>query len=106
KFGTVEHIDPKTGESKLLYNEVNGHPFSAPNDLVFDKEGGFSFTDLGKRYARHRDNGGVYYALPDGSKGVGGGYPMLRPNGCALSPDGKTLFVADTEGARLWVFEV
>jgi hypothetical protein len=33
-----------------------------------DKEGGFYFTDLGKRHPRHRDNGGVYYALPDGSK--------------------------------------
>ncbi len=63
KFGTVERIDPKTGEAKLLYKEVGGHLLSAPNDLVFDKEGGFYFTDLGKRYPRHRDNGGVYYAL-------------------------------------------
>ena len=106
KFGTVERIDPKTGEAKLLYKEVNGHLLSAPNDLVFDKEGGFYFTDLGKRYPRHRDNGGVYYALPDGSKIVEVAYPILSPNGCGLSPDGKTLYVADTEGARLWAFEV
>ena len=33
-------------------------------------------------------------------------YPMLSPNGCGLSPDGKTLYAADTEGARLWAFEV
>ena len=33
-------------------------------------------------------------------------YPILSPNGCGLSPDGKTLYVADTEGARLWAFEV
>src|SRR5262249_7440048 len=33
-------------------------------------------------------------------------YPMLSPNGCGLSPDGKTLYVADTEGARLWAFAV
>ena len=31
---------------------------------------------------------------------------MLSPNGCGLSPDGRTLYVADTEGARLWAFEV
>ena len=73
---------------------------------MFDKEGGFYFTDLGKRYPRHRDNGGVYYALPDGSKIVEVAYPILSPNGCGLSPDGKTLYVADTEGARLWAFEV
>ena len=106
KFGWVERIDPKTGASTVLYKEVNGHKLSAPNDLVFDTEGGFYFTDLGKRYPRHRDNGGLYYALPDGSKILEIAYPILSPNGCGLSPDGKTLYAADTEGARLWAFEV
>ncbi len=106
KFGSVQRIDPKTGEAKLLYKEVNGHVLSAPNDLVFDTAGGFYFTDLGKRYARHRDHGGLYYALPDGSKIVELAYPILSPNGCGLSPDGKTLYVADTEGARLWAFDI
>jgi gluconolactonase len=106
KFGSVQRIDPKTGEAKLLYKEVNGHVLSAPNDLVFDTAGGFYFTDLGKRYARHRDHGGLYYALPDGSKIVELAYPILSPNGCGLSPDGKTIYVADTEGARLWAFDV
>jgi gluconolactonase len=73
---------------------------------VFDKAGGMYFTDLGKRYARHRDHGGLYYALPDGSKIVCLAYPMLSPNGCGLSPDGKVLYAADTEGARLWAFDV
>ena len=106
KFGSVQRIDPKTGEATLLYKECNGHVLSAPNDLVFDTAGGFYFTDLGKRYARHRDNGGLYYALPDGSKIVELAFPILSPNGCGLSPDGKTLYAADTEGARLWAFDV
>jgi gluconolactonase len=106
KFGSIQRIDPKTGEAKLLYKEVNGHVLSAPNDLVFDTAGGFYFTDLGKRYARHRDHGGLYYALPDGSKIVELAYPILSPNGCGLSPDGKTIYVADTEGARLWAFDI
>jgi len=106
KFGSVQRIDPKTGEATLLYKECNGHKLSAPNDLVFDKAGGFYFTDLGKRYARHRDHGGVYYALPDGSRITELAFPILSPNGCGLSPDGKTLYVADTEGARLWAFAV
>jgi gluconolactonase len=106
KFGYIDRMDPKTGDTTLLYKDVNGQPLSAPNDLVFDKDGGFYFTDLGKRHPRHRDNGGVYYARPDGTKIVEIAYPMLSPNGCGLSPDGKTLYVADTEGARLWAFEV
>ena len=106
EFGYVDRIDRKTGVATRLYSEVDGNRLSAPNDLVFDREGGFYFTDLGKRYPRHRDNGGVYYALPDGSKVVEVAYPMLSPNGCGLSPDGKTLYAADTEGARLWAFDV
>src|SRR3981189_978575 len=46
KFGSIQRIDPKTGEAKLLYKEANGHVVSAPNDLVFDTAGGFYFTDL------------------------------------------------------------
>lgn len=106
RYGYIQRIDPNTGEAAVLYKEVDGRPLSAPNDLVFDRDGGFYFTDMGKRHPRHRDNGGVYYALPDGSKVVEVAYPMLTPNGCGLSPDGKTLYVADTEGARLWAFEV
>jgi gluconolactonase len=106
KWGSIQRIDAKTGAATLLYNECNDHKLSAPNDLVFDTAGGFYFTDLGKRYARHRDHGGLYYALPDGSKIVELAFPILSPNGCGLSPDGKTLYVADTEGARLWAFDV
>ena len=106
KGGSIQRIDPKTGETKTLYSECNGHKLSAPNDLVFDKQGGFYFTDLGKRYARHRDHGGVYYALSDGSKVSEIAYPVLSPNGCALSPDEKVLYVADTEPARLWAFDI
>ena len=106
KHGAVQRLDRTTGSLTTLYTACDGHNLSAPNDLVFDKQGGFYFTDLGKRYARHRDHGGLYYALPDGSKIVTLAYPILSANGCSLSPDGKTLYVADTEGARLWAFEV
>jgi gluconolactonase len=106
KFGSIQRIDPNSGEFTTLYSECNGHKLSAPNDLVFDVHGGFYFTDMGKRYARHRDHGGLYYALPDGSKIVELAYPILSPNGCGLSPDGKTLYAADTESARLWAFDI
>ncbi len=104
--GWIERIDAKTGATNRLYSEVNGNKLSAPNDLVFDEHGGFYFTDLGKRYARHRDHGGLYYALPDGSKVMEIAYPILSPNGCGLSPDNRTVYVADTESARLWAFAI
>jgi len=104
--GSVQRIDRYTGEATKLYTHCDGHRLSAPNDLVFDKQGGFYFTDLGKRYARHRDHGGVYYALPDGSSITELVYPILTPNGVGLSPDEKIVYVADTETSRLYAWDI
>jgi gluconolactonase len=104
--GTIQRIDPRTGDTRVLYSECNGHKLSAPNDIVFDREGGFYFTDLGKRFAHSRDHGGLYYALPDGSKITELVYPMLSPNGVGLSPDERTVYVADTESSRLFAFDI
>ena len=30
----------------------------------------------------------------------------MTPNGVALSPDGRTLYYAETAGARLWAFDI
>src|SRR5690348_10961434 len=106
KNGSIQRIDPKTGETRVLYSECNGHKLSAPNDIVFDKQGGFYFTDLGKRYAHHRDHGGLYYALPDGSKITELAYPIVSPNGVGLSPDETVVYVADTESSRLFAFDI
>ncbi len=104
--GYIQRIDLANGATRVLYAECNGHKLSAPNDLVFDSEGGFYFTDLGKRRAHDRDHGGLYYALPDGSRIVELVYPMLSPNGVGLSPDEKTVYVADTESSRLFAFDI
>ncbi len=104
--GYIQRIDPRTGDARVLYSQCGGHKLSAPNDIVFDRQGGFYFTDLGKRRARDRDHGGLYYALPDGSKIVELVHPMLSPNGVGLSPDEKALYVADTESSRLFAFDI
>lgn len=104
--GYIQRIDPKSGDTRTLYTHCDGEKLSAPNDIVFDTEGGFYFTDLGKRYRRNRDHGGLYYALPDGSKCVEVSYPIVSPNGVGLSPDGRTVYVADTETSRLLAFDI
>ncbi len=104
--GYVQRINPRAGEMRVLYSQCGGHKLSAPNDIVFDRQGGFYFTDLGKRRGRDRDHGGLYYALPDGSKIVELVHPMLSPNGVGLSPDEKTVYVADTESSRLFAFDI
>lgn len=104
--GRIERVDLATGEAKVLYTETRSGPLKGPNDLVFDAHGGFWFTDLGKARPRELDRGGVYYALPDGSAIEEVIHPMLTPNGIGLSPDGRTLYVAETQTARVFAFEI
>ncbi|HXI86418.1 MAG TPA: SMP-30/gluconolactonase/LRE family protein [Parvularculaceae bacterium] len=104
--GSIDRVDLKTGKVETLYTEVGGYPLKGPNDLVFDKTGGFWFSDLGKEYKRTRDHGGLYYAKPDGSKIIEAAYPLTSPNGVGLSPDEKTLYYADTMPGRLWAIDL
>jgi gluconolactonase len=104
--GRIERVDPKTGAVGVLYAGCGANPLRGPNDIVFDGNGGFYFTDLGKTRARDRDHGVIYYALADSSRIVEVAFPCLTPNGIGLSPDGKVLYVAETEPARLWAFEI
>ena len=104
--GRIEKIDLETGRVEVLYDSCAGIQLKGPNDIVFDRQGGFYFTDLGKTRARDRDRGGVYYALPDGSSISEVIFPMHTPNGVGLSADEKTLYVSETETARLWAFDI
>lgn len=105
--GRLERIDPATGSVTVLHRETGtGHRLKGPNDLVLDREGGIWFTDLGKRRARETDYGGVYWCSPDGKTIKEVAHPFLSANGIGLSPDERTLYVAETEGARLWAFDI
>lgn len=104
--GRIERIDLQTGAAECLYRAAAGVPLKGPNDLVFDAQGGFYFTDLGKVRAREMDRGAVYYAKADGSFITEVAFPMVTPNGIGLSPDEQTLYVAETEAARLWAFDI
>ena len=104
--GRLERVDLESGAVEVLYRDCGGHQLRGPNDLVCDGHGGIYFTDLGKRRSREMDVGGVYYAKRDGSAIVEVAYPLITPNGIGLSPDGKTLYVAETEAARLWAFDI
>ena len=104
--GGIQKVDLATGEVEMLYDNCDGVPLNGPNDIVFDAAGNFWFTDHGKTYGRQMDCGAVYYAAADGSFIKQAVFPMLTPNGCGLSPDGKTLYVSETETGRLWQFPI
>jgi len=80
--------------------------FAGPNDLVFDKTGGFWFTDHGATLPEYRKHGALYYARPDGSKVVRHRDHLISPNGVGLSPDESVVYMADTHLGRLYAFDV
>ncbi len=104
--GRIERVDLDTGKVETLYTACDGHPLCGPNDIVFDAEGGFWFTDHGKNRTRDRDRTGVYYALADGSHIEEKIFPMESPNGIGLSPLEDRLYVAETPTGRLWAYDI
>jgi gluconolactonase len=104
--GWIERLNPATGDRQILYDRCGEHRLRGPNDLVFDRRGGFYFSDYGKLWPRSRDNGGLYYAHADGSHIVEVAYPMIMPNGVGLSPDESVVYAAETETGRLWAFDL
>jgi len=87
----------KTGKRTVLADKYLGKRFNAPNDLCLDDRGRVYFTDpryLGheKRELKHR---AVYRFDPANGKVLEITHDVSKPNGIALSPDGKTLYLAD-----------
>ncbi|UCD29653.1 MAG: SMP-30/gluconolactonase/LRE family protein, partial [Planctomycetota bacterium] len=69
---------------------------NSPNDIWLDANGGFYFTDprYGKRDDLEQDKEAVYYVNGDGkiTRIID---DLVRPNGIAMSPDGRLLYVID-----------
>ena len=108
--GRIEAVDLRSGKVDILYTKGETRrgsvPLNGPNDIVFDAHGGFWFTDHGHTHTRTRDRGAVFYAQPDGSSIRQVIFPAEMPNGIGLSPNGSTLYVAETLTARLWAYEL
>jgi gluconolactonase len=104
--GSIQRFDPTTGGVTTLYTHCGDIQLRGPNDIVFDTSGGFYFTDLGKSRPRELDKGALFYATTDGSLIREVAFPMDHPNGIGLSPDGLTLYVAESTTARVWAWDV
>jgi gluconolactonase len=99
--GRISKVDLATGAVSDLYTEFDGIPLKAPNDLVFDDQGGFYFTDHGMSEGRMAHLTGIYYAKADGSHIREVVFPAHEPNGIGLSPDGTILYWAETWTGRV-----
>jgi gluconolactonase len=106
RSGSIQRVDLASGQVTELYNHCEGIPLYGPNDIVFDKEGGFWFTDFGKKHADRLMHGSLYYATIDGQVIRRCAEHLLTPNGVGLSPNGDTVYVSETETSRLWSYPV
>ena len=104
--GSIQRVDLETGAVESVYTECDGIPLKGPNDIVFDSQGGFWFTDLGKSRPRESDRTGIFYALPDGSSIREMVFPLVTPNGIALSPDQSRVYVAETQTGRVYYWDL
>lgn len=104
--GSIQRYDLKTGALTTVYDSCDGRRLIGPNDLVFDKAGGMWFSDHGCSTPEGRKFGGIYYARVDGSHISRQRDHIISPNGIGLSPDEKTVYLADTQLGRLWSFDV
>jgi len=104
--GSIQQVNLSTGTVETLYTHCNDTPLHGPNDIVFDNEGGFWFTDFGKKFDDRLMTGSLYYARMDGSSIRQAAKHLLTPNGVGLSPDGRTLYASETETSRLWSYPV
>jgi gluconolactonase len=100
----------KDGKVVTLADTYEGKRLNSPNDLTVDKKGRIYFTDprYGDRAGVEQDKEAVYRIDPDGQV-VRLIDDLSRPNGIALSPNERTLYVADNhpESARaLWAYDL
>ena len=93
----ISRWDVATKERELVADNCGGKRFNSPNDICVDDKGNLYFTD--PRYTGHEprelEHRAVYRVTPSGEV-VEITRAVTKPNGIALSPDGKTLYVAET----------
>lgn len=120
------------GRTKPKKSEEKGQRLNSPNDLIFARDGGLFFTDPTyglqgtRKEERELSYQGVYYVgvVEEGGSGddedgeqeenptkyedtptllIRG---LASPNGLALSPDEKILYVVESTPPRVWKYDV
>jgi gluconolactonase len=92
----ITRTDLKSGRALMVAGTYKDLPFNSPNNLVVDERGRIYLTDpryMGDEPVHHvmavyriDTDGSVHQVITD----------VEKPNGIAISPDQKTLYVADT----------
>lgn len=101
----VLHLSADGKQLDPASKECAGKPLRGPNDLTLDTpNGGFYFSDPGGSTLQNLigtihyvDRAGETHLLDDG---------LAFPNGIVLTPDGKKLYLAESQKNRVHVYDI
>lgn len=110
----ITRTDLRTGAVEVLTDRFEGKRYNAPNDIAACSSGQLFFTDpcYYDRSTMELDHDSIYRIDPDGPVTRVLTQPEIqRPNGIALSPDERTLYVVDSctvagGHRRIWAFDL
>jgi gluconolactonase len=104
----LTELNRKNWTKKIITDSFEGRRFNSPNDVVISSKGDIYFTDppyglTSPDYPeKELDFSGVYHLKPDGSLDL-----VMKefdyPNGIALSPDEKILYISNSGKKRIWM---
>lgn len=110
----ITRTDLSTGAVEVLTERFNGVQYNSPNDVAACTNGQIFFTDpcYADRSTMQMTDESVYRIDPDGNVSRVISQPDIqRPNGIALSPDERTLYLVDScpvagGHRRIWGFDL
>lgn len=97
----------KSGKVEVLASRFEGKRLNAPNDIVVRRDGQVFFTDPAfgnQQDARELDFYGVFRLAHGELTALA--KLQTRPNGIALSPNGKTLYVTDSDARCVRAYDL
>jgi len=98
----------KKGKMDIVADRFEGKRLNAPNDIVVRRDGNVYFTDPafgGQQDSQELDFYGVYHVTTRGVVETVARW-KTRPNGIALSENGRTLFVSDADSQTVHAFDL
>jgi gluconolactonase len=97
----------KDGTETVIASEYEGKRLNSPNDVVVRRDGQVYFSDPASAAVlepRELSFNGVYHVNPQGKITLIATMP--RPNGVALTQDGRTLYVADSQEKKILAYDL
>ncbi|OQE27708.1 hypothetical protein PENSTE_c004G07422 [Penicillium steckii] len=123
----IWRLDPRNGTATPVVNNFRGRHLNSPNDLVFDAQSNMWFTD--PPYGWYQGfptvqppeipTGIYFFNMKTKALNVVSNNVVLMPNGLAFSPNGATLYIAESNSTsgkpiehyaaslrNVWAFDV